>query len=144
MATYDAILEIFIERMKDNKLLPMTIRTAKCPSRNSKCRKKHGEIKIESFDRVKHRFVATFYGIHNPVPVFQSEQTEENIRTNIKKAIKKKLYTKKKLMGMMELDISRTSRFEMLFTDYERVILEKRAEKEKTTIADYIRKNLFG
>lgn len=144
MATYDAIIEIFIERMKDNKLLPITIRTARCPSRNTKCRKKHGEIKIVSFDKMKQQFATTFYGIHDPNPVFESEQTIDNIKSNIKKAIKKKLYTKKKLMVMMELDISRTSRFEILFTDYERTILEKRAEKEKKTLADYIRKKVFG
>src|SRR3990167_6816764 len=99
MATYDEIIEMFIERLKNPKLLPIMIRTAKCPNRNNSCKKKHGEIKIESFD-------------------------------------------KKKLMNMMELDIERNRWVKIKLTDYEKIVLKKRAKADKTTMSHHARKKI--
>jgi len=144
MATYDEIIEMFIERLKNPKLLPIMIRTAKCPNRNNSCKKKHGEIKIESFDKKKEVFVTSFYGIHDNNIVFQSEQTADHIRNNIKNAISKKLYDKQKLMNMMELDIERNRWVKIKLTDYEKIVLKKRAKADKTTMSHHARKKIFG
>lgn len=144
MVTYDILIDSFIERFKNNRLLPIIIHTVKCPSRKKTCRKRHGDIVLTRFDRTTGKFMVRFYATHKPELILETEQPPENIKTNIKKAIKKRLYDRKKLIRIMQQNIEFTNWLHLRITNDERIRLQNEATYAKLSISAYGRKKLFG
>jgi hypothetical protein len=98
----DGLIELLINSFKRSKNLPYAIKTNVCPKYKKNCTRHHGEIVVISFDMETKKFHCKYYGVHIPKTVFECDQTEDIVKSIIKKSLNT-THRRKSLVTVKEL-----------------------------------------
>lgn len=154
----DSLIKLLIVSFKNNSNLPFTIPTMRCPDlprskkiKKKKCKKKHSEIVVESYNKEQNTFHLLYYGIHSPKVQFQHDQDEHVLFSMIKKSLTKRKYGLKTLIQVKDLKkilkttkITRHNRIQVRFSDTEYLNIQSKSKRRNLDMSEYIRMELFS
>lgn len=137
-------IEIIINILRKKKTLPVTIPTAKCPNRDPKCEKHHGEYVISKYDSLTDRFFVRSYSVHR-TEFLESWFLSTKVKKFFIHCIGKKKFTIPQLTEIVNVsDVYRKRQLNCRFTEREFKKIEKRAGKLKLTVYEFARKQILS
>lgn len=140
----DQYLKLVVEQLKQKKNLPFKIRKRRCPERNPKCRKYHGEVVVQSYDQTSNKFHLVYYGIHELGKIFEYDKPPEIVKGFLIKSIRRRIMKLRDLKKMFDLDLFlRTKLLIVRMTDMEFKIVQNDASRKKVKVSDYVRSVLL-
>lgn len=135
-------VNVILDTLKTN--LPITIPTARCPNRNSKCKLHHGEYLITKYDKKLDRFFIRSYSVHKEM-FLESWFTTVKVNEMFIRCLQRRKFTIPKLLEIV--NISHTYRKKVLglrFTEQEYKKIVRKSRKAKLSLYDYARKMILG
>lgn len=135
-------VNVILDTLKTN--LPITIPTARCPNRNSKCKLHHGEYLITKYDKKLDRFFIRSYSVHKEM-FLESWFTTVKVNEMFIRCLQRRKFTIPKLLEIV--NISHTYRKKVLglrFTEQEYKKIVRKSKKAKLSLYDYARKMILG
>jgi len=154
----ESIINLLLYSFKHDKNLPFTIPTKTCPDlqpsknfKSKKCKKRHSEIIIQSYNEEIEKFHLLYYGVHNPKIVAEFDQEEQLVKSLIKKSLQKKKFAGKTLLEIRSLkkilkktDIERKLWLTFRLSPKEKKMLQSKAKTRELAVSDFIRMKLFS
>jgi len=144
----DSLIELLIYSFTQGKNLPFELRTKLCPDKKRSCKKRHGDIVVENFNKEDQSFFCSYYSVHQKKSVYSHQLSKLILKSTIKKIMKKrnskflllKVKDLEKFVGKIERPINQHFRV----SNEEKKILESKAKKKAISVSDYIRLELFS
>jgi len=154
----ESLVRLLILSFKNGTNLPFTIPTRTCPDlqpskkiKKKKCKKRHSEVIVQSYNKDQNKFHLLYYGMHDPKIVYEYDQEENTLFSMIKKGIKKKKIRRKSLIEVRVLKkilkttkIRRHNRIQVRFSDKEYSIIVSKSKRRNLDFSEYIRMELFS
>jgi len=153
----DSLIRLLILSFKNGTNLPFTIPTRTCPDlkpskkiKKKKCKKRHSEVIVQSYNKDQNTFHLLYYGMHNSKIVYEYDQDEEILFSMIKKSNKKMKIRGKPLIQVSFLKkilkitkIRRHKNIRVRVSDDEYLSIVSKSKRRNLDLSDYIRMKLF-
>lgn len=154
----DTIIKLLLLSFKNNQNIPFTIPTMLCPDQprirnkiNKKCKKRHSEIIVHSYNKQNDTFHLLYYGIHVSKVQFEFDQDEDVLFQIIKKTLLVKKYGLSSLIKIKDLrkilkttKINRDKRITIRLSDKEYLAISSKAKRRNLEKSEYVRMELFS
>lgn len=120
-----------------------------CPDKrklNKKCKKRHSEIVVESYNKKNNTFHLLYYGMHISKVQFEYDQDEDTLFSMIKKKVIQRKYAGKTLISLKKLKkildvtkIIRQKRITVRYSDNEYSSITSKAKRRNLDKSEYVR-----
>ena len=116
-----------------------------------RCKRRHSEIIVQSYNKEENTFHLLYYGMHLPKVVFESDVNDDIVYDTIKKSMNASKWGTKKLLEVRVIKkilkttkIKRSKWLHVRITGNELMKLQSKANTRNLEVSDYIRLILFS
>lgn len=136
-------VSLVLEILKKPEQLPVEIPTSRCPSRDPKCKLRHGEYVISKYDRKLDRFLIRSFPVHRDMSLESWFATSKVHEMFINCLVKKKFTIPKLLQIVNVTQTYRKKVMSLRFTEQEFKKIARKSKIENFSIYDYARRKIL-